>query len=184
MSVHMCAYIHHTMQSLYGAALHVFMPIADPRSDHRISLCPMQFTHIVLRASSVQTQWQRKQFLWVRNLVFIGGCSCNYPMPISQYPYNKFCAFLEHHIMSLSIVILFHENFMWYPNTYDTVVFIECWVACSPLSHSQSHQPYISPLSVLERLDPALGVNGTMKSGKEEMAQIVRYIMPVLLSLP
>ena len=39
----------------------------------------------------------------------------------------------------------------------------------------QSHHAYISPLSVLERLDPALGVNGTMKSGKEEVAQIVRY---------
>ena len=37
------------------------------------------------------------------------------------------------------------------------------------------HQPYISPLSVLERLDPALGVNGTMKSGKQEVAQVVRY---------
>lgn len=43
------------------------------------------------------------------------------------------------------------------------------------LSPIQSHQPYISPLSVLERLDPALGVNGTMKSGKEEVAQVVRY---------
>ena len=40
----------------------------------------------------------------------------------------------------------------------------------------QSHQAYISPLSVLERLDPALGINGTMKSGKEEVAQIVRYV--------
>ena len=28
---------------------------------------------------------------------------------------------------------------------------------------------------MLERLDPALGLNGTMKSGKEEVAQVVRY---------
>ena len=35
---------------------------------------------------------------------------------------------------------------------------------------------YISPLSVLERLDPALGDNGTMKSGSEEVAQVVRYL--------
>ena len=76
---HVCAHVRiQVLCSLCGAALHVCMPIADPRCDHRISLCPMQFTLIALRASSVHTQWQRKQFLWVRNSVFIGGCPRNY----------------------------------------------------------------------------------------------------------
>ena len=39
---------------------------------------------------------------------------------------------------------------------------------------------YISPLSVLERLDPALGDNGTMKSGSEEVAQVVRCVCVIL----
>ena len=46
----------------------------------------------------------------------------------------------------------------------------------------QSHQAYVSPLSVLERLDTALGVEGNMKNGNEEVAQIVRYTT-VLVSL-
>ena len=39
---------------------------------------------------------------------------------------------------------------------------------------------YISPLSVLEQLDPALGDNGTMKSGSEEVVQVVRCVCVIL----
>ena len=33
----------------------------------------------------------------------------------------------------------------------------------------------MSPLSVLERLDTVIGVEGNMKNGNEEVAQVVRY---------